>query len=49
MKVLIFVQAEQVWQSQAEIKHYSIADFDCVTAFEAVTHHFRYGWGSYFL
>ena len=40
MKVLRFVKAEQVWQSLAEIENYSVVDFDCITAFEAVSQYF---------
>ena len=28
-----------MWQSQVEIKHYSVEHFDCVTAFEAAHMH----------
>ena len=39
-----------MWQSWVEIEHYSVANFDHITAFEAfVTQYFRYGWGSYTL
>ena len=25
-----------MWQSQVEIEHYSVASFDCITAFKAL-------------